>query len=280
MTPTPKRAEPRPADRAAEPLELTSADYAAPPAPKNNGFSRRDAAPSQPPAGARCSECSLACLRSCGSAYSSWSAGRTLGGQPLSSPLVAQWLAIAAGPLALLALAWLMFGRTRRREAEMFTRSVIAMRAEAQSLEALLAVLSQRINDSRTELTMMTQQLMQLGDETTGKLGGITQEFDSSSEKLRRTAKRWTARRESARNDIAVLLDDLPRAEETARERVRAAALDWQPVGRTSRRFGEQVSDLAERTRERRRADRRRDRAARRAPRRNRQSPATTRRLA
>ena len=47
-----------------------------------------------------------------------WSAGRTLAGQPLSSPQVAQWIAVAAGPLALMGLVWLMFGRTRRKEAE------------------------------------------------------------------------------------------------------------------------------------------------------------------
>ena len=65
-----------------------------------------------------------------------------------------------------------------------FTRSVLAMRSEARSLEALLEVLSQRITDSRSELTMMAQHLMQLGDEATGKLNGITQEFDSSSDSL------------------------------------------------------------------------------------------------
>ena len=73
----------------------------------------------------------------------------------LSSPAIAQWVAIAAGPLALLGLCWIMFGRTRRKEAERFTRSVVAMRTEAHSLEALLEVLSQRIDDSRSELTMM-----------------------------------------------------------------------------------------------------------------------------
>src|SRR5207253_4960516 len=106
-----------------------------------------------------------------------------LGVQPLSSPAFAQWIAVAAGPLALLGLVWLMFGRTRRKEAERFTRSVVAMRTEAQSLEALLEVLSQRIGDSRTELTMIAQHLMQLGDEATGRLGGVTRELDSSSER-------------------------------------------------------------------------------------------------
>src|SRR5206468_12942790 len=126
-----------------------------------------------------------------------------------------QWVAVAAGPLGLLGLAWLMFGRTRRKEAERFTRSVVAMRTETQSLEALLEVLSQRINDSRSELTMISQHLMQLGDQSTGKLGGITREFDSSSERLKLRGEALDRAAESARNDIAVLLDDLPRAEQS-----------------------------------------------------------------
>ena len=56
-----------------------------------------------------------------------------LAGQSLISPLIAQWIAVAAGPLALMGLVWLMFGRTRRKEAERFTRSVVAMRTEARS---------------------------------------------------------------------------------------------------------------------------------------------------
>ena len=63
--------------------------------------------------------------------YIAWAAGKALAGQPLASPAIAQWLALAAGPLALLGLCWIMFGRTRRKEAERFTRSVIEMRAEA-----------------------------------------------------------------------------------------------------------------------------------------------------
>ena len=57
----------------------------------------------------------LAILAALWLAFSAWSAGRSLGGQPISSPAFAQWVAIVAGPLALLGLAWLMFGRTRRQ---------------------------------------------------------------------------------------------------------------------------------------------------------------------
>jgi len=149
--------------------------------------------------------------------YCAWAAGRALGAQPISSPEVAQWLALAAGPLALLGLVWLMFGRTRRKEAERFTRSVIAMRAEARSLEGLLGVLSQRIQDSRSELTMIAQHLMHLGDETTDKFSGITRELDSTSDRLARHGEALDRAAESARNDVAVLLDDLPKAEATAR---------------------------------------------------------------
>ena len=181
--------------------------------------------------------------------YSAWQAGRSLAAEPMSSPAFAQWFAIAAGPLALLGLVWLMFGRTRRRETERFTRSVVALRTEARSLEALLEVLGQRINDSRSELTMIAQHLMNLGDQATGKLSGITREFDASTERLTKHGEALDRAAESARNDMAVLLDDLPRAEATATslgERLRAAGAES-----TSRAeaFSRQVETLSERSR-------------------------------
>ncbi|MEO8547924.1 MAG: hypothetical protein ABI422_06100 [Sphingomicrobium sp.] len=183
-------------------------------------------------------------------AYTAWSAGRMLSDQPLSSPAVAQWIAIAAGPLALLGLAWLIFGRTRRREAERFTRSVIAMRAETQSLEALLEVLSQRIEDSQASLTGMTERLMRLGDETTGRFDGISRELDSTTDRLSRSGEALDRAAESARNDIAVLLGDLPQAETTTRaiaEQLRGIGSD--SAARTAE-LGQQVGVLGERTRE------------------------------
>ncbi len=199
-------------------------------------------------------------------AFTAWSAGRVLVGQPLSSPAVAQWVAIAAGPLALLGLAWLMFGRTRRREAEKFTRSVIAMRSEARSLEALLEVLAQRIGDSHQALGTMAERLMSLGDEATGRLGGVTREFDSSSERLVRHGQALDQAAEAARTDIAVLLDDLPRAEATAR----AVAEQLRSVGSESAtktaHLGEQVGNPRGTHRRGRPDDRRSDRPPRGTP--------------
>ena len=250
MTPTPKRAESLPpADDAAETNNLlsNSVDFVEPSFDQDQWLERtaeeRGSGGRQVLAGA------LAVLAALWLAYTGWSAGRTLGGQPLTSPQIAQWVAVAAGPLALMGLAWLIFGRTRRKEAERFTRSVITMRSEARSLEALLEVLSQRINDSRTELTMIAKHLMQLGDETTGKLGGITREFDSSTEKLARHGEALDRAAGAARVDIGVLLADLPQAEQQAR----AVADQLKLIGRDSAEkaatFGQQVTEIAERAR-------------------------------
>jgi hypothetical protein len=249
MTPIPQRAEPlSPQDDTVEPLELQRSDehFVEP------GFDQeqwqQQAAEERGAGGRQVLAAVLTIFAGLWLAYTAWSAGRTLAGQPLSSPQIAQWIAVAAGPLALMGLAWLVFGRTRRKEAERFTRSVITMRTEARSLEALLEVLSQRIQDSRAELGMISKHLMELGDETTDKLGGITREFDSSSEKLKQHGEALDRAAEAARNDIAVLLDDLPRAEQTAR----LVADQLRSVGGESAEktaaLGRQVSDLAERT--------------------------------
>jgi hypothetical protein len=249
MTPTPNRATPLPqATNAAEPLELLSAaaDFVEPTFDEEQWREQSDE--ERGTGGRRVLGIALSVLAALWVAYSAWSAGRSLSGQALSSPLIAQWVAVAAGPLALMGLVWLMFGRTRRKEAERFTRSVVTMRNETRSLEALLEVLSQRIHDSRTELTMISQHLMQLGDETTGKLGGITREFDSSSEKLIRHGEALDRAAEMARNDIAVLLDDLPRAEQTARavaDQLRATGMESAQKAAALR---QQISELADRT--------------------------------
>ena len=249
MNPFARRAEPLPpAMEAAEPLDLTE-ELTAVATAFDRGQWAESQAEERGAGGRQVLGTALAILAALWLAFSAWSAGRSLGGQPLSSPAFAQWVAVAAGPLALLGLVWLMFGRTRRKEAERFTRSVVAMRTETQSLEALLEVLSQRINDSRSELTMISQHLMQLGDQATGKLGGITREFDTSSERLARHGEALDRAAESARNDIAVLLDDLPRAEQTAL----AVAEQLRAIGGESAAnataFGEQVTALAEHTR-------------------------------
>jgi hypothetical protein len=148
--------------------------------------------------------------------FAGWSAGRALG-DAATAPLLAQWLAVAAAPLVLLGLIWLIFGRTRRREAERFTRSVRDMRSEARSLEQLLGVLRQRLDDEQASLAGHADRLMRLGDEAGHRLGNVTRELASGSETLSRHAVALDRAAENARADIGVLLEDLPRAEASSR---------------------------------------------------------------
>ena len=251
MTPRSQRAESLPpALEEAGPLELTVDQITMVDTATESSFDSNQWAEQKRAGGRRVLGIGLAIIAVLWLAYTAWSAGRSLAGEPLTSPLIAQWLSVAAGPLALLGIAWLTFGRTRRKETERFTRSVVAMRHEAQSLEALLEVLSQRINESRSELVSISRNLMQLGDEATGKFGGIAREFDSSAQLLRSHGEALDRAAESARTDIGVLLEDLPRAEQTARqlaEQLRSTGTE--SVEKTAK-LGQQVGELAERTRE------------------------------
>lgn len=210
MTPSSFRPVPHASD---EPLDLTEAvetDRAPEPI-------WVDAEAAQPGAdGRRVLGWTLGLLALAWIGFAGWSAGRALG-QASSAPLIAQWLAVAAAPLMLLGLAWLIFGRTRRREAERFTHSVQVMRSEARSLEQLLGVLRQRLDDEQAALSSHADRLMRLGDEAGHRLGSVTRDLAAGSETLIRHAAALDRAAESARTDVGVLLEDLPRAEASSR---------------------------------------------------------------
>lgn len=182
--------------------------------------------------------------------YAAWSGGRALGAEPLTSPAIAQWVAILTGPLALLGLVWLMFGRTRRKEAERFTRSVAAMRTEAESLHGVLAALSRQIDDNHTALGVMAGDLMGLGDQAASRLGSVTAELSEGSRKLAEHGAALDRAAESARTDFGIMLADLPQAEATAMQ----MAATLRDAGRTaieqSSAFQAQVESLAAKSRE------------------------------
>src|SRR5689334_20285642 len=110
MTPTPKRADQLPqAQEAAEPIELLSAaaDFVEPSFDEEQW--REQSAEERGAGGRQVLGIGLSVLAALWLGYTAWSAGRVLAGQSLSSPQIAQWVTVAAGPLALLGLAWLIF---------------------------------------------------------------------------------------------------------------------------------------------------------------------------
>ena len=83
----------------------------------------------------------------------------------------AGWAATGSAPLILLALAWLVFGRTPRRETERFTQAVLDMKRESQALESILTIVATRISENRVGVTEEASRLMSLGDEASDRLG-------------------------------------------------------------------------------------------------------------
>jgi hypothetical protein len=157
------------------------------------------------------------------SGYALWTAW------PGAAP--AAWLAPLAtisAPLILLALIWLLFGRSSRREAERFTAAMRGLRAESQTLEGALAVVTLRLGESQAALSEQASRLMSLGDEATDRIGRTTRALAGESAVLERSAQALDSAASSARIDLGVLLSDLPQAESQARaaaDSIRAAGL-------------------------------------------------------
>jgi DNA repair exonuclease SbcCD ATPase subunit len=114
------------------------------------------------------------------------------------------------------------------------------MRTEAGSLEALLGVLRQRMDDEQVALASMAERLMSLGDETGNRLGQVTRDLGTGAESLAQHSAALDRAAENARTDIGVLLSDLPQAEQSAR----ALAEELRVVSRDA---GTQASLLEER---------------------------------
>ena len=135
-----------------------------------------------------------------------------------SLPTVISWTATASVPLALLGILWIIFGRTPRRETERFTRAVADMRKESTALESVLSIVAARLEENQARLTEEAAKLMSLGDEASDRLGRVTHYLSRQSVELDRRSTALETAAEHARVDIGVLLHDLPRAEEQARE--------------------------------------------------------------
>ena len=158
-----------------------------------------------------------------------WAAGQAVGGAANGAPDLVRWAAVASGPLALLGLGWLLFGRSSRGETVRFTRAVTTMRAESEALQTVLANVGANIAANRAALAEQTARLTSLGEEAAERLGAVTRDVDAGAQAMARYADTLDRAAGSARTDIGVLLADLPRADAQARamsELLRATGLN------------------------------------------------------
>jgi hypothetical protein len=132
-------------------------------------------------------------------------------------------------PLTLIGVAWLLLQRTSRREARRFARTSTAMRGEAAHLEHVLSTLTAQIVANRRELADHAHQLLLVGDEATARLSDISSAMRAETGEIARHSGQLEQAARTARDDMAALLQDLPRA--TAESRTMAALLQEAGVG-------------------------------------------------
>jgi hypothetical protein len=132
-------------------------------------------------------------------------------------PEILNSIAFVSGPLILIGLAWLIFGRTPRRETQRFRAAVADMQRETTALESILAIMAGRLEENHAKLTGEAAKLMTLGDEASDRLGRVAHYLSKETATLDRKAEQLENAANAARVDIGVLLSDLPRAEEQAR---------------------------------------------------------------
>jgi hypothetical protein len=148
-------------------------------------------------------------------AWRGWTALST--GRP-DLPAVLQGIATLSAPLALIGIVWLLLLRTSRREAHRFSRTAAAMRAEAAHLEHVLGALSTQIAENRRELADHAHQLLLLGDDAANRMTDISTAMRGQSGEIAHQSDRLEQAARAARDDMSVLLQDLPRATMESRD--------------------------------------------------------------
>jgi gas vesicle protein len=122
-------------------------------------------------------------------------------------------IALASGPAAVLAIAYLLVGPTSRRETRRYGRAAQAMRIEASRLDELLSTLIERVESNSVALRDQITLLDSKGRETTGQIAEINESMRENISTLARHSLLLGAAASSAREEMKTLMVDLPDAE-------------------------------------------------------------------
>lgn len=169
---------------------------------------------------------------------------------------VLDFIAFASGPLVLISIVWLITARSGKSEQRRFQRTSEAIQIEAGRLEALLDLVSSRLDASRVALSEQGESLLNMGDQAARRLSNIARAMETEIATVSRHTQALTGSAAAARGDLAVLLSNLPKAEVQTRQIVaslqeagavaqeRAGALDNQISILTTR--GQEAGEIAE----------------------------------
>jgi chromosome segregation ATPase len=123
-------------------------------------------------------------------------------------------IALASGPAAVLAIAYLLVGPTSRRETRRYGRTAQAMRTEATRLDEVLAALVERIEANSIAMREQVSLLESKGSETAQQIAEINDSMRENITTLARHSLLLGAAASSAREEMKTLMVDLPDAEQ------------------------------------------------------------------
>ena len=128
------------------------------------------------------------------------------------------WIGLGSGPLALLAILYLLLMRTGTIEANRYARASRRLAADSRDLAALLALVNRRIGQARADLGEQGDALVNLGDRASKRLAESGAALRDEAAAFAQTAARIDDATATARTDLGVVIADLPRAENLARQ--------------------------------------------------------------
>ncbi|HWI87247.1 MAG TPA: hypothetical protein VNT42_13125, partial [Sphingomonas sp.] len=149
---------------------------------------------------------------------------------------LAAWIGLACGPLALLAILYLLLLRTGRSETNAYSRASARLRADTKLLAGTLALLSRRIEEARASLNSEAANLQTLGSEAGERIGRAATDLSGQAAAVRETVSLLNDATGVARADLGVLLTELPNAEGVAHslaERLREGGAEADARART-----------------------------------------------
>lgn len=142
---------------------------------------------------------------------------------------LAAWIGLASGPLALIAILYLLLLRTGRAEARAYSRASARLRVDTAALADTLTLLNHRISEARGALGQQAAELAELGSAAGDRIGRAAGDLREQASAVGATVSSLNSATAVARGDLDVLLNELPNAENVARtvgERLRESGAE------------------------------------------------------
>ncbi len=178
-----------------------------------------------------------------------WLLRDTLTGEIAPVALV-QLIAALCVPPALICIFYLLALRTSTAEAQRFGATARAMRAEAASLERVVATLSRKIEANRAELHHQTNAMLSMGETAAERLSALAHDMGRQAHVVDTSTRTLGEAVTGAEKSVAAVLASLPRAHDEMQGMTARVDAAGQLAGERAAALDTQLTALAQRGRE------------------------------